>query len=64
MRYKCVECGSEQAGEADCLAHAHKFGHSQFYDWDAQGLEEPGAGPILYEPLADPELVGETEPCC
>lgn len=51
-RYQCVECGREESGETDCLKHALKYGHKEFYDHEGLGSTElEGEGIPIYCPL-------------
>jgi hypothetical protein len=61
-RYRCVECGREETGETDCLKHALKYGHKEFYDLEKVGDETPLPGVFWtpkYYPLDDPDILDE-----
>lgn len=60
-RYQCSECGQEETGETDCLKHALKYGHKEFYDFETQLCEESdgGATAEIYRPFDDPDILDE-----
>jgi len=58
-RYQCVECGQEETGETDCLKHALKYGHREFYDLEADWNGQRWSRPPKYCPLDDPDILDE-----